>query len=378
MKIIEKEIDLNREKYKVVGITLCDITKDYNFKIKNLIGVITKEKRFNIYTEKRRISLFNYTIYERTEDLDTIEFTIFGILSKKINKLKEVKKDLQKQIPESYNKIFILKSNLGEAYLFLKYMINELISQNDNVIIATSKKSHISLIKMLTPDIKYILINNLKYEINEKIFKINNQSYYLAFPLKFYIDTENRIKTSDNIHYLTEMCSYFRISKENKHNTNKIKISNETKEKIDKYLKINNIDKFIFISTKANTCDQIPARFWKKLEEQINIPLIRNEENMPLDEIYYLSGRAEAKITLRSGLSEILSETNNTHIILYTDFKKRYRLKRLAKQFVKSGYSIKNIDHNRNNIYEIEYSRFTEDEIIENIVKMIKKREKVR
>lgn len=378
MELLNKEYKLNKEIYTLANIPMCTITKDYNFKQKNILNILTKEKRFKCYAESQKFKIFNIAIVERIEDLDEIEIKICGLRIKSINKLDAVKKQLARAIPQNYNKIFILKSNLGEAYLFLKYMLNKLINKNDTTLIVATKPSHLQLVKMLAPKISCTLIPNIKYEINNKSFKINNQTYYIAFPLKFYIDTETKFRNKNNNSYLSEMLNYFKISQENKHDINKIKISDKTKQQVQFYAKKRNLGKFIFISTDANTCKNVSKKFWSKLEKKLNTKVIKNIPNKDLDFVYYLASKADAKITLRSGLSEILSESGNPHIILYTGFKKRYRFPQMSKSQVLNNYSIKDIDLNRNNIHELEYSSLYENEIIEKIVKMIKMREKVR
>ncbi len=374
MKILDKKTNNKEEIYSIFGIQVCKITKDYNYKIKELLKFIVKEKIFKDYIETKKIKILNYTLYKRVETLDNIEISLFNIAIKRISKVTELKKQLKKIVNSKYNKVFIIKSNLGEAYLFLKYVINELITSEDVPIIIATKKAHLSLIKILVPNIKYQFIKSLKYEVNNKIFKIGEQIVYIAYPLKFYIDAEAKIATSKT-HYLNEMYNYFRISKGNKHNFNKIRITNTVKQEINDYLKRNNISKFIFIVKEATTSESIPEAFWKELEEKLCIKTIYNSMNLNIEESYYLSQKASAIISLRSGLSEILSEGKNTHIILYTNFKNRYKFKPLEAKYIINAYSIKDTEINRNNIFEIAY---TPGKTIENIINIIKKREGVR
>ena len=62
MGLLNKEYELNKEIYTLANIPMCTITKDYNFKQKNILNIITKEKRFKGYTEKQQIKTFNIPI----------------------------------------------------------------------------------------------------------------------------------------------------------------------------------------------------------------------------------------------------------------------------------------------------------------------------
>ncbi len=353
----------NKKEYNLFGIKLFSEQKDYNHKTKIFLGLISKEKIYKNFTETRTINICNRKIITRTEDDDSIEYNILDIFKKKINKTEQTKRILKKYLSNKYNKIFILKSNLGEAYLFLKYIFNGLIEKSDTPIIIATKKYHLELIEMLTPDIDCKLLTNLKYETSQKYFTIDNKYVYTAFPMKFYIETEDKVRLGQ-CHYLSEIYNYFMLSKENIFEINKIKIKPEVQKNVSEYLKEHNISKFIFISTKANTCECLDEEFWNELEKQLHIKTIRNNKNFSIGEAYTLASKATAIISLRSGLSEILSETNKPHIVLYTNFKKRYRFDKIPESQVSKCYSIIGIFPERKNIYEIAYSQEYKKQII--------------
>lgn len=368
----------NTEYYKFLNIPVCIIDKKHNFKIKRLFfGLFVKEKAFDNYTETITIKIFNFTVYKRIETLNKIKINWFNLYNREIIKLTEIKKELEKIIDKRYTKVFILKSNLGEAYLFLKFIINNLINCTDIPVIIVTKKAHISLIKMLTPNIDYIVTKSLKYEINEKLFKINNQDIYTVFPIKFYLDTEQKTAQIAT-NYLYEMYDYFRISNDNKHNFNKIKINENIINEIDNYLARNDINHFIFISKEATTESPIPDTFWQGLESKLDIKIIYNNKNVDIAETYYLAKKASVIISLRSGLSEILSDCENTHIILYTDFKDRYKFPKLPKETIIKSYSVKALELNTSNTFEILYNDKDKDKIIENIINIVKQKERTK
>ncbi len=99
---------------------------------------------------------------------------------------------------------------------------------------------------------------------------------------------------------------------------------------------------------------------------------------MTLEEAYAIAHKALAIISLRSGLSEILSGINNLQIILYTNFKERYRFDVISEMKVSKGFSLKAIEPNRKNIFELEYSKESEDKIIEWIKDIVNMRAKIK
>lgn len=363
-------------KFKVLGIPIYSALLDHRIKYENFFNTFFKVRKFTNSAETKRFKIFNYTFFEQTETDDFI-YSKSEFHKKYTNKLSVMKKYLNTQIDSKYTKIFILKSNLGEAYIFLKYIINNLTENEDKILIACTKKSHVSIANMLLPNVETKLLSNTLPEIEYNTFKIGAQQYYIAFPMKFYINTESAINNNNAV-YLDEIYKYFNISaKRSIENT--LHISKAATQKIDNYLVKNNIQKFIFIVKNAKTCTTIPDKFWNELEKSLNIKVIYNNETMPLDETYYLAAKSEAIISLRCGLSEILSESGKPHIILYTDFINRFRFKPITKDKIINGYSIKTVTPAANKIIEIEYSDNSKTKIIKSITEtLLHKKEKTK
>ncbi len=364
-------------KFKVIGIPIYSAILNHRIKYENFFNIFFKIRKYSNTAEVKKFKIFNCTFFEQTET-DNFIYSKSIFHKKYVNKLSVLKKYLNKRIDTKYNKIFILKSNLGEAYIFLKYIINNLIEKDDNILIAGTKKSHLKLANMLLPKISAIILPKSLPEVGVNTFQLEKQTYYIAFPMKFYIETESKIHT-DNAVYLSEMYKYFGISQSNTATENKLHINKNISEKIEEYLNKNNINKFIFLVKNAKTCTSIPNEFWEELEKALNKKIITNNENMPLDEAFYLASKAEAIISLRSGFSEILSESGTPQIILYTDFINRFRFKEITKDKIITGYSIKTVTPAANKIIEIEYSDNLKNKIIENITEtLLHKKEKTK
>ncbi|MDE6138263.1 MAG: hypothetical protein K2F57_02195, partial [Candidatus Gastranaerophilales bacterium] len=326
---------------KTFGIPVYSTLLTHRIKYENFFNIFFKFRKYTNSAEIKKIKIFNFTLFERVETDDFI-YSKSEFHNKYVNKLSLLKKYLTKNIDSKYNKIFILKSNLGEAYLFLKYIINNFTADNDKILIACTKKSHIKIANMLLPNVQTILLSKALPEVGCNKFNIGEQTYYIAFPMKFYIETESKIHNKNAI-YLDEMFKYFGITRNHSIPTNNLQITENVTKKIDKYLAKNKIDKFIFIVENAKTCSAIPKNFWNELENSLNIKIIKNNESINLTEAYYLASKAEAIISIRCGFSEILSETDKPQIILYTDFINRFRFKPITKEKIINGYSIKTL-----------------------------------
>ncbi len=360
----------SEQTYKLLGLPVCKIERNQKHKKKELLKFILSERVFENLTETKTLTISNKTIYKRVESPDYIDFSIPEIFGMRINKLRKTKKRLSKLVDSKYNKIFILKSNLGEAYMFLKNIINELITENDIVLIITNNTAHLELISMLGLDIDTLYVKSFKYEVNESIFSIGAQTFYVVFPLNFYIEAEKIILLASR-NYPEIMYKNFGLTSNISRKFNRITISSGTQKSVNDYLIRNNIGKFVFIASQASTCQKIEPQFWENLQKELNLTVIKNSSDLELEDAYELASRSEAIITLRSGLSEILSDIDKPHFVIYTDFRQRYKFDELPKNRVLSGYSLKHYKPNNFKIYEIEYQKELELKIIKTIVNKI-------
>ena len=376
--VMMHEEKFTEKTYTFAGIPICKTSKNLHHKKKIIFNCIRKERFYSNFCEKEELTIKDRIVFTKNEDSNYIEYSIPGVFSKRINKLKEVQKRLSKIIDRDFNKIFILRSNLGEAYIFLKFIINELIEPDDRPLIITDRENHLELIKMFNLDIEALVIKKYNYEINEACFEIDHQKFYMVYGIDFYINAENSINAT-NTHYLNIVFDNFNLTKSylSKTKVNKITISSEAKKFVNDYIIRNNIGKFAFISDKATTCQNINNEFWEKLQEQLGMTIVKNSPELSLEEAFELAKRAHILITLRSGLSEILTETNNLQVALYTDFRTRSRFNPITKSRIINGYSLKKISAQNKNIIEIEYDKSKENEIINGIEKLSKMREMI-
>lgn len=373
--LLNKITKNNKYICKFLNLTIYAALINHQIKIEKFFNIFEKYRKYTNNGLTKKFKIFDFTLYEYSETENFIyKKNIF--YSKYINKLSAIKKYLHKKIDKKYTKIFILKSNLGEAYIFLKYIINNLTKKEDKILIAGTRKAHINLANIFMPGIETILLKKSLPEINNNTLNINEQTFYIAFPMNFYINSERNICENDAI-YIDEIYKYFNIKHNNELKNNSIIISEETHKKIDNYLNKYNISKFIFLVEDAKTCTSIPRKFWNELENSLEVKVIKNNENMKIEEAICFASKSEAIISLRSGLSEILSETNTTQIVLYTDFINRFRFKPINTSKIINGYSIKTLALTADNIIELKYCETSQKQLIKYITETITKKKEL-
>ncbi|TLD81591.1 hypothetical protein LS68_000730 [Helicobacter sp. MIT 05-5293] len=97
---------------------------------------------------------------------------------------------------KDYTTIYLLNSNIGEAFLVFKYFANHLHS--DSTLFVATKKFHIEIINMLLPKCNYILrpINPDGYP---DTFEVDKKTFRVLFNHQYYIGLEKDIKNAESL-----------------------------------------------------------------------------------------------------------------------------------------------------------------------------------
>ena len=141
---------------------------------------------------------------------------------------------------------------------------------------------------------------------------------------------------------------------------------------INKYNEYKNKN-FIFLSPEAKSVLPINENFWKKLKAQINkkgYEIIQNEKNLTFEEAYYIASLSKGIITLRSGISELLSMLPIQQHIIYT----KHKFSKISVNKTKEVHSIVNypfVDCKLIYEYEYENNEKNNNEIIRQIIERI-------
>ncbi|MBR2069397.1 MAG: hypothetical protein IJ877_06510 [Candidatus Gastranaerophilales bacterium] len=267
---------------------------------------------------------------------------------------------------KNHDDIYIFWINSGEVFLFLKYVLHNLIKKKNSKtpLILTNRKYHVDMVKLFYPNIKCIYIKNLKPPLQQKEFKIEGYNFTLVVP-KWHFDNvekgaiENPLGFSNYFHPILDL---YGCDKNNIQPIN-IKYSDNFEKSMLKKVKKTglNLDNFIFLAPEAQSCVELDPLFWSELAKKfqskgydifINIVgkdmKIKNAEfkNIFLSygEVLHLCRYAKKIIALRSGICELLSETKVPMDILYTDFRKKPFFKDMNCAQVISAFGFKNLE----------------------------------
>ena len=139
----------------------------------------------------KKIKLFGLTIYKRERRGIDKKYYILGIpIFIKSGIATFYRK--YKKLFNNYNNIYILNSNIGEAYLVFKYFANTIIS-NETLFIAT-KPCHVDIIKTFLPSCNYILETKINLDSFPANFRVNKKFFTVLFNHDYYITLERDMR----------------------------------------------------------------------------------------------------------------------------------------------------------------------------------------
>ena len=347
---------------------------------KFLCGAIKTEKSFNINTQKttKNFCFLGFNILERQDSLDGKTLYCAGIKIKHEDFEKSFQKKYSKFVDTTHDDIYVINSNSGEAYVTLTYIISTLIKKNNSQkpLLLLTKKYHADLVKLITPELDYKILPKFTNRINKKHTTLKGHRCFILYPFEYFADVEQKIQLdkTNSTHYLDEMMKYTGLSKDELE-FKPIKVPQEIEQSmLDKILTTNlNLKNFAFVAPEALSCDSNNlSSFWENVctELQNNgldlfFNITKHPEkfssinfkscNLTIAEAYALAQHAKKTISLRSGLSEILSQATNDIQIIYTKFN-RSTIGDIDATKILAGFNIKKLPNMENrNITETIY-----------------------
>lgn len=383
MKFFEYTKTKNTRKARILGIPMYHVEIDYTKAQRKqtfLGGLFTTFKSddiFSYYIEKN-IKFLGFPIIKRCEDGQKREYRFLNIPFKKLELTEVFKKKYLNKIDKKHDNIYILTANSGETYLFLTHVLDVLLKKegSKNPLIIATKQYHVDLINLICPDISHILIKGFTLSIKAKEFKIDNFKFCPVFPYNYFAKVEKNIKedATNKSHYFNSMLEYFNIKRE-EITMKKITPQTQDIESLEKKAKEIglNLDNFIFIAPEAVSCELIEDEYWINLinqykKEGYDIFLNLADGLVDLKDVEYkttdltftqafiLASKAKKIVSLRSGLTEFLLQTNTKMDVLYTKFKFRNFFCDMGVEQVLNGFGMKNLpDYNKEDICEVIY-----------------------
>ena len=148
-----------------------------------------------------------------------------------------------------------------------------------------------------------------------------------------------------------------------------------------------NLDNFVFIAPEAQSCMLLDNSFWvsliKSFKEKgydVFVNLVDNSVDLTgaeykscfltYSEVFALAQKSKKIISLRSGLTEFLVQTNIPVDVLYTKFRNRHFYDDMSVEQVMSGFSIRKLYNvNPKLINEYNFQNYARQDLINEITK---------
>lgn len=368
MKIFEKiKTDFKRE-FKLLGFSLMEQEMDYNTttRIQRFLGNLVttiKTKDYKTDNSAKEIRVLNHPVMERIDEDNFRKYILFGKIVKKISYIEKFKKENFKYFDKKYDDIYILRANSGEIYLTLTYVIDKLIERNQskNPLLVATKKYHVDMIKMICPNIPFIYIKDIDLRFTGLEFKIENFRFFYLFDNPHFqkVGLDIKHKPFGEAHYFKSILDDLNMTYNDiSMRTMIVPLQDEASMK-EKVSKIGlNLDNFIFISPEAQSCKLYNEDFWcelinilnkegydvfvNRVTKDVNLEYATTFKscNLTFAEAFALAKRAKRIISLRSGFTEFLIQTNTPMDVLYTKFRQRHSFDDLDITHVMSGFGL--------------------------------------
>ena len=398
MKLYEYIKSEDTRTAKLLGFPVMEQTSDYMTAERYqsfLGGIITTIKASSSnYSSKKDIKLFGMSVIKRIEENGYRNYYAFGKKFRNVLLADEFKKQYFKYFDPKHDDIYILKANSGEIYLILTYIINSLIKRNNSKtpLLVATHKYHADIIKMICPDIPYVLIDRLVIKIPEDSFKIDNFRFITLFSQPYFLGVEEAINSSKlgHIHYFNYILKYLNISPDDIE-MNKINILPQAeKSMLEKVNKMGlNLDKFVFLAPEAKSCKLYDEDFWceliKRLQDKGYDVFVNSVDSevklntasdfktcyLTFAEAFALAKRAKKIVSLRSGFTEFLLQTGVPMDVLYTKFRKRHFFDDIDCYHVMSGFGLTCLPFvHKDKLREFNMFEISQKECLERIVEI--------
>lgn len=368
MKIYEYIREENERTAKLFGIPVMKQTSDYITAERYqefLGGLITTIKLSSKESDSsnKEIKILGKSVIKRFEENNFRTYSFLGFEYRKISLIEEFKKQYFKYFDKQYDDIYILNANSGEIYLTLTYLIDALIKRNGSKkpLLVATKKYHIDIIKMLCPDIPYVYIKKLRLKITTESFNIDNFRFFLLYDSQHFKQVEIDIKQNElgKHHYFKSILDRLDMSESDVKMRKMNVLPSAEKSMLKKVEKTGlNLDKFVFLAPEAQSCKLYDEDFWvvlvNKLQEMgydVFVNLVKKDIklknaidfktcDLSFAEAFALAKKAKRIVSLRSGFTEFLLQTDVPIDVLYTKFRHRHIFNDMSSYHVLHGFGL--------------------------------------
>lgn len=394
MSLFENYKKGNSRIVKIFGKVIYIVTAGYKRRTQRYLGnIISTVKIEKDDVETKTVKVLNRVISKRTFTEDYKKDYIGNTLVKNTDLTAAIKKKYSKYI-KGYTDIIILNANSGEIYLFLTYVLKSFLQKNncEKVLLIARKKYHVNLIRLLHPEIQYVYLK--KFPVFKNLTKnIGNQRFFTIFTGKHFIQVEDDIKNNplDTSHYFYSILDDLNINK-NELDFKTVVIPSDIQESMLKKISKTklNLKNFVFLAPEAASCKEYDNEFWVDLTNEFHkkgIDVFMNIVDKDTDivgceyksckltfsEAYALAKISKGVVSLRSGLTESLLQTEVPLFSLYTKFRNRYIFNDMEVDYVLSDFGLSKLPNiNSDLLHEYNMSEISNNKVISQIVDTIK------
>ncbi len=356
---------------KCCGLTVMSQTTDYLTASveRRFLGGIFKtvrlhDVRANTYSLDWQIA--GFSLIKRLEKANDCHYYLF--------KQKIYSRDLKAQfkkryfpfLDKRYDDIYILSAHSGEVYLTLAYVIRLLIKRNGskNPLLIATLPYHVDLIRLLCADLPYLYLRKIRLNFVEDSFQMWPFRFFLLFKANYFKQVEYDIKyyPPGKSHYFSAILKQLNFTVE-RLTLNKMVVPFTVEQAL--LVKMEQmglkLERFVFVAPEANSCEAYSKDFWEQLIQkcqQKGYDVFFNVTNRgkqllyqahyktcPLNftEVFALAKRAKRIVALRSGINELLLQTEVPMDILYTKFRNHHYFNSMDVKRVISGFGFREI-----------------------------------
>lgn len=246
-------------------------------------------------------------------------------------------KEYFKYLPNDFDTAYILHANSGEVYCFLAYLAKACMKKDgaEKPLFVATKGYHEDIIEMFFPKANYVYYNlylkEPRLDLIGDFKEFNGRNYRQIFSQRHFGVVNSNL---GRIHYFDAMLQTLGLNRADASKPTP-KLPKKVVTKVTKIAEEIGLDlnKFVILAPEALTTDLLPESFWHSLVRELyksgydvflNVTKPTNlnckKYDLSYKELFALSTLSKGVISLKSGLSEFLSQTGTKNIVLAKRF----------------------------------------------------------
>lgn len=379
MKLFQHVTDEDEclESYKILGLTISErgtvlyrrhpwSNKPLKKVYKRFIGrIVYKARYYNLNGPcKKEISILSIPIFRTIRLNGYKSLFIFGIkvYSTPLKFLNDFKTECLSKVDRKYDDIYIILQHVGDAFRMFT-IINGIVRNNKSKspLIMVFSKSFVDLIKMMSIDIPYIYIDSTKpfkkrmeTQFSTDVFRFAGFRFFLIWNLWCMTARFNPIARSfpSDKHDLYIKAAAYNVTYNNK-SMGRIKVLPEAEKSMLEKSRMAglNLENYVFVAPEAFAYQMYNESFWENIikilqsagydvfvntvagkpamdknsytndkTRVLNLDEVSNVKSFYLSiaEAYALACRSQIIISQRSGLCELLIQTEVPMCVIYS------------------------------------------------------------